>query len=252
MKIARQRQLNTEHVGSSKQHKEVRTMKGMRKYLALLMAAIMVFSMVACDSDTGSESQGSSNRNDEQTVTQVAEEKPTAEDPKPDVEEPEVTQPDKPDPEEKDPEPVVEDNPNIIEDVDFTAFNEDGDREKLAEILNTMDLDGLRLIVLKYSHEAKIELVDDVLEDGESYGCDKPAEYYVFALYQPKEIQNIAVDEANMGYAHNVHNGYKYGRVYYIIISNLDILTADGYDMSVTATYSDGSEETITVTLYAK
>ena len=184
------------------------------RYLVILMALIMALAMVACGSEQGNKleenTSSHSNRDDDENEVEV-------EDPEPD-EKPEVTKPEDPEPEvvEPEPEPVVEDDPNVIEDVDFTAFNEDGDREKLAEILNTMDLDGLRLIVLKYSHEARIELVDDVLEDGESYGCDKPAEYYVFALYQPKEIQNIAVDEANMGYAHNVHNGYKYGRVYYI------------------------------------
>lgn len=228
-------------------------MKGMRKYLAVMMAVIMALAMVACDSEQDSRPEENtsshSNRDDDENEVEV-------EDPEPD-EKPEVTKPEDPEPEvvepETEPEPVVEDDPNIIEGVDFTAFNEDGNRETLAGIMNTMKLDGLRLIALKLSDAAGHEVVDEMLADGATYNVapDKLF-YYVFLLYQPGKIENIAVDETNIFCSHGVFYDYVYGGAYLFSISNPDIITADGYDMTVTATYSDGTEETITVTLVAE
>ena len=248
-------QLNMEQVATKTTtncNKEEKAMKG-RKFLVLLTTIILVASMmVACGSDT-SANQSASNKDNDQDEIQVDEpdedETDVAE---PDEDETDVTVPDEdettPDEDVADPEPVEEDDPNVIDGIDFTAFN-NGD-EPFCNPAVEMEYDTMRILVLANQH------VYAILKDGDTFELEEKQKYYSFYIYTPKAVSDL---ETNTSFFFEKSSslftdlpGDNWDKVSeimpYVTGASIEDI-GDGMDFSTTVIYEDGSEETITVTL---
>lgn len=240
--------LNMEHVGS-KQHKEENIMKRARKYLAILMAVIMVVSMVACDSDNGGNVSSGNENEPAVTVTNNNQQEPEVTEPE--TTEPEVTEPETTDPVEVvDPDPVVEDNPNVIKGVDFTDYNVNG-----GSIFNAFDkltCDKLMWVIRADLEGTGNKKVIDALFDGDSFDMllDKSYKIYLYIPERVDSLDSISIDDGDVGIL-NVGDtdidGNSYSKVVYELYFNSEGQPMDNMPVSITVTYDDGSTESLTV-----
>ena len=251
-------QLNMEQVATktaTNSNKEEKNMKG-RKFLVLLTTIILVASMmVACGSDT-SANQSASNKDNDQDEIQV--EDPVEDETDvaaPDEDETDVTVPDEdettPDEDVADPEPVEEDF-DVHTAYDFSAFNENPSLDIYHDIVDTITYDKTLFIIRNLVDGHK---VDGVLVDGDEYYVSADDATHIFYyFYFPKDVETVEVDGMDY-YDQNTktylfieeENG-KYG--YSANVRDASIITEDGYDLTGHVVYTDGTEETITITLY--
>ncbi len=211
--------------------------------LVVLMALIMALAMVACGSEQGNNleenTSSHSNRDDDENEVEV-------EDPEPD-EKPEVTKPEDPEPEvvepEPEPEPVVEDDPNVIDGIDFSGYN-NGQERLYVPVLN-MTYDSLRVLVLADDHAVAI------LKDGESFEMQDEDVYYIYEIFVPKEASEVE-------YSESVHSGKNnlftetedeiaFSKVMPFNFRLLEDTSGENMEYTISVKYVDGTEETITL-----
>lgn len=238
-------QLNMEQVATkiaTNSNKEEKAMKG-RKFLVLLTTIILVASMmVACGSDTSANQSASNNDNDQDEIQvddPVEDETDVAE---PDEDETDVTVPDDettPDEDVADPEPVEEDDPNVIDGIDFTEFH--NGNEALPKILSEQSdkLDTLEIIAVKDMH------VQAILHDGDYITQDDGN--YSFYVCSPKAFTSITpIDSKQHCYEQKDLGITEESVVIYCVnIGFADIVEDE--PCGVTVTFEDGTEETITI-----
>ena len=215
-------------------------MKKINKFLAVMLAAIMVMPMVACEG------------NEPTTPAPTTEVTEVTEAPTEEVVEPEVTETPEPTEEvvvEPTEEPVVGD-PNIVDGYDFTDFNEDNSDENYDKVVDSMTYDSVKFIIHRveyYQHS-----ITGILSDGDKYYVPNDGAAYYYYFYFPKAIKTVEVDgmseymsdtptylydqEGKNGYSANVRDD--------------SIITEDGYELTGHVVYTDGTEETIVITLY--
>ena len=105
-------------------------------------------------------------------------------------------------------EEVVEDNPNVIEGVDFTSFNEEN--MVLSYAMYGMKFDVPRLVVtrrveMSFDTERKVMCI---LSDGDKFTeepvDEKPEHYeatrYEYSIYAPKAIKDVSYNQRKIEY----------------------------------------------------
>ena len=214
-------------------------MRKMKMFLTIIMVAVFAIPMVACESNGEptpvAEPVSVAEPTEEPTVEAEPTEEPTVEaEP---TEEPTVE---------------VEENPNVIDGYDFTDYNEENRSENYDKVVDSMDYDSVRFIIHRvqdYQHK-----VVGILSDGDNYNMaigEEMIDYLYF--YFPKEPAKVEVD-GMCGYETDTPT-YLYiqeekgNKGYSANVRDRSILT-DGYELTGHVVYTDGTEETIKVTLY--
>ena len=223
-------------------------MKKTNKLFVVIMAAVMAIPMVACESNVEVTPTPAA------TTTEVTEAQPTEES----VVEPEVTEvpetteevtevTEAPEPTE---EPVVSDDPNVIDGYDFTDFNEKNSDANYDKVVDSMEYDTIKFIIHHYEETRQ---VIGILSNGDKYYVPvDDADNYCFYFYFPKEVLTVEADgmdtynETTQTYLYiqGGKNGYSAN------IRDTSIITEDGYELTGHVVYTDGTEETIVITLY--
>ena len=201
-------------------------MKKTTKFFTVMLAAMLVMPMVACEPEADPTTPA--------PTTEVTEVQPTEEP----VVEPEVTEEPAPTEEVVEPEvteEVVEDNPNVIDGIDFTEFNE-GDASFFDIMENYPNNDNLKLIALSDKR------VEAILEDGDSIIQEKDNGEYTFFFYTSKDVKSVykigGKDvSADIAEYPNIR-GYCFVK---------DEVTGTDIECGATVTYEDGTEESITI-----
>ncbi len=204
--------------------------------VTLMLAAIMVMPLVACEGNV-------------EPATPVATTAEVTEAPEPteEVVEPEVTE--APEPTEEpvvEPEPTEEpisEDPNIIDGIDFTEFNNQYHEEPDGDFIYVWDVmhqqakyDNLRIVVIS---DAKAEAI---LADGDSIVQEEENGSYNLFIYRPKKIvsmEKIGGDEVEL-----------IETTYPSIAGMLEIgyeVTGTDIEAGVKVTYEDGTQESITI-----
>ena len=210
-----------------------------RKCLAVMMIAVM---LCAC-SNNQPEVTTSTGKVVDTTVEPTKAAEPTAEPTK--VEEPvEVEDPGQEEPTPEVTEPVVE-GPNVVRGLDFTNFNEGyGYQHDLDD--NTYE--GIAWAV-STSLPNELSKITYVLFDGDLCEISPDVESYGFLLYTPKRAESIALDEGPaqvVDFGDSDELGNTYNKKFYALILNDRDGTFDNEKFTVTATYDDGTSESIT------
>ena len=138
----------------------------------------------------------------------------------------------------EEPETVVEENPNIIDGVDYTPYY-DG-QVALEDIFERqVTYDSLRIFVFDTGK------IYGVMSDGETIEFEDRKEAYVFTYYSPKPVTKVE-SIGEVGYFQDFHEQYKK-------------LPAQGYyhpgekgnKVGIKVTYEDGTEDSIVVNFEA-
>ena len=115
-----------------------------------------------------------------------------------------------------------------------------------------MNFDHIRFIVNNNVDGRKVETI---LDNGDAYFSSKEDITHIFFyFYLPKDVEKVEVD--GMDYFDLISDTYMYIQEddglygYSANIRNADIITEDGYELTGHVVYTDGTEETITITLY--
>lgn len=235
-------------------------MKLKNMIIGFLALSLLTVSLTACG-NAGNNTEATEITTEavtEETTEETSNEAEVTEEPTEETVEPDVTE--APEPTE---EPVVSGDPNIIDGYDFTDFNEHNNLENYFKIVNTMEYDSLKLIVIKTDNHH--QQVIDILSDGDKYtipydwkGYDENNEVnYWFNLYYPKSDIHTEVDGMSEYYMDTPTYYYcvysedpEYPNTISANIRDASILTEDGYDMTCRVVYGGGEEETITITVY--
>ena len=212
----------------------------MKRILVVLLLTVMAMSMVGCEGQTKPEVQ---NAPTEETVveTEVTEETVVEE---PGGAEETVVETEAPEePTEMPTEDGVEDNPNVIDGIDFTEFNKQYHEEKEGDYIYVWDVmhqqakyDNLRIVVIS---DAKAEAI---LADGDSIVQEEENGSYNLFIYRPKKIvsmEKIGGDEVEL-----------IETTYPSIAGMLEIgyeVTGTDIEAGVKVTYEDGTQESITI-----
>lgn len=214
------------------------------KFFAIIAMVILTVLAVACESKEPTTPEPTTE------VTEVTE-VPTEE-----VAEPKVTEESAPTEEVIEPEPTeepVSDNPNIVDGYDFTDYNEDNSDESYDKVVDSMTYDSVKFIVHRLGdYENWEHTITEILSDGDDFYWPNDGKDYFFYFYFPKDIKTVEVDgmdsyEFNTPtylYDQGTKNGYSAN------VRSRGIITENGYNLTGHVVYTDGTEETIVITLY--
>ena len=256
--------LNEEPV-VSKQFKEDVTMKKNRRFVAMLASIIMMLTLAGCNSSAGGETNPPVANPTVETTVAVA---PT------EVEVPTATEAVAEPTKEADPTPteaVVNDNPYVIDGIDFTNF---GKGQTIVVSMAEMKYDEPKIIATR-SVRLMSSMQRDVvcfLSDGDQFTEEKPEEipddyqktYFTYYIYAPKEIKDVVFNEESVEVdltgdgdimiADHVNkevgdsmeiDGVTYPKVFYFNMESKGIFNDD--EVAMTIEYEDGTSDTVSV-----
>lgn len=263
-------QLNEEPAGSInnkvvKHQKEEKAMKRTRKFLAMAVSIILILIVLAgCGKNV--EPTGSIGSAAAPTPTAA----PTLEAAAPT--EVEAVPTAEATPEATPTEAVVEDNPNVIEGVDFTSYNEE--RKPIDIAMQNMKFEVPRLVVTRRVRTLT-SLQDEVmcmLKDGDKF-VEEPIQekpenydstYFVYHIYAPKQIKKVSYNEETIQVDSNGDgnttadnhissqvndefewSGVQYSKSYSFWMAPLGMVTDD--EVIITIEYEDGTSDQMTV-----
>lgn len=206
--------------------------------VTIMLAAIMVMPLVACEGNV-------------EPATPVATAEVTeAPEPTEEVVEPEVTEETAPTEEVVEPEvteEVVEDNPNVIDGIDFTdMYNKQAPLEDVID--KQAKYDTMRIFAVSGGH------VYAILQDGDYFTQDEENinnstfGYYSYFIYAPKKIVNIEKIGGN-DISFYTQSDLEIDSSSKVVGSCGVRYESTGTDLECGAkvTYEDGTEETITI-----
>ena len=259
-------QLNEEHVNSNKvtNHKEDKNMR--KRTIVTAMAMVMMMALLAgCEKTTPPTVTVGSAADPTPTVAPTEEVvAPTEVEAVPTAE---AT------PEATPTEAVVEDNPNVIEGVDFTSFNAGGtirlamsevkfDEPKLVVTRKVMSMSGQQISAIGFLSNGE-HYVEEAIED-------KPEDYmktnFIYYIYAPKEIKSVTYNKETISIDVNGEgrvtdadhisskeadakeiDGVKYPKLFYFGLNDFAVVTDD--EVTITINYEDGASDQMTVFL---
>lgn len=241
-------QLNEEPVGSInnkvvKHQKEENSMKRTRKFLAIVASLIFVMSVLAgCEKGSGSGPSTAIGSSAEPTVQAPTEAAPTAA--------PEVTEAVEPTveatPTEEVEAPTEAADPNIIDGIDFTEYN--NGEAPINKPVATMNYDTIRVVAS--TEHGREGLACAILADGDSFTME-PEKIYWYVIYLPKKAEaveklnpdNIDYLGAPMEYVSD--DGVKYDGLFGFALNRE--VTGEDVEVGFLFKYTDGTEESITM-----
>ncbi|MBO4900793.1 MAG: hypothetical protein J5509_10950 [Lachnospiraceae bacterium] len=205
-----------------------------KKVFAIMLVVTMALAMVACgqtqaqpEATTTSEPQVEEQKEEpeSQPVVEEVKEEPVQEEP---VKE-----------ESEKAEEVAADNPNVIDGVDCTAFNQG---MNILDFVDTVDCDTMRVFVRTDNG------IEAVLSDGDSIEMKEENGQYLFIYYSPKPVTSVE-RIGDEGYFPDFMIVYRAYMGHTIVNDHTEYEAGEDITVGAKVVYEDGTEDSITIHL---
>ncbi len=204
-----------------------------KRVIAIVVMVALVISMVACGSTQAQPVQESTPAPKAETAAEPAEETK--------VETPVVTEEPKAEESEIKKEPAaesVEENSDIIDGIDFSSYNNEGEYKKLDAIIKEQNYDSLKAVVV----DGKEQVVRNILSDGDSIVIEA-REFCILRYYAPKEVSRL--EQIGPGACADFSSDKEFSALAIWDSVTLPLEKGENVSIGIKVTYADGSEETL-------
>ena len=208
-----------------------------KRVIAIVVMVALVMSMVACGSTQAQPVQESTPATKTETAAEPAEETK--------VETPVVTEEPKAEESEVKEEPAaevsvepVEEESDIIDGIDFSSYNNEGEYENLDAIIKEQNYDSLKAVVI----DGEEQVVRNILSDGDSIVIEA-REFCILRYYAPKEVSRL--EQIGPGACADFSSDKEFSALAIWDSVTLPLEKGENVPIGIKVTYADGSEETL-------